>query len=150
PVFKYVGTASDPEVVQRAQATWMAAQMLVNNEIWAVNGKVENAAYLGNPGSMGVEAAQGFKAAAAELYGEAAKMMAREGHAEAAAKLAGVAQALGATAGRGPSPSSVMQSMERDFAGGSRDLAIILNDDRYLDGQPIQDVLLRLARLTEK
>jgi hypothetical protein len=148
PVFKYVGSEKDPPHVQRAQATWMAAQMLLNNEISSIDGSIANPNYLANSASQGVSAANGFKKAAAELYAEASQLMVREGHASAAAKLSAVSETLAKTAGNGPTPTEVMQNLDFDFVRGGQSLCIALNDPQYLETQPIQAVFEKLARLT--
>jgi len=150
PVFKFVGSERDPALLQRAQGTWMAAQMLLNNEIDSVNNHISNPYYAANEISEGPEAAEGFKKAAAELYAEAGKIMAQEGHSDAAAKFGAVSNALATTAGEGPSPSETMYSLGWSFGRGSQDLAIILNDDRYLEKQPIEAVFEKLQKLTAK
>ncbi len=149
-IFKYVGSDRDPVLLQRAQGTWMAAQMLLNNEISSVNGHIENSGYVANEISEGTAAAEGFKKAAAELYAEAGKLMAQEGHSDAAAKFAAVSKALAATAGNGPTPSETMQSLGWSFSRGSQDLMIVLNDERYLEKQPIEAVFEKLQKLTAK
>lgn len=152
-VFKYVGSERDPQILQQAQGTWMAAQMLYNNEVGAINDKITNPGYLGGPVSQGPGAADGFKGAAATLYGKAAEMLEKEGHKGAAEKLDAVSKSLAKEAnGGGSSPSKVMSNLAWDFARGGQDLYIVLSDPRYLDRQPIEDVFDKLAKLaaTEK
>ncbi len=148
PVFKFVGSERDPEILQRAQGTWMAAQMLLNNEIEATNAAIASPDYLGAARIQGAGAAQGFKKTAADLYATAGDMLAVEGHAAAAKKLKAVSQALAVTAKDGPDPSSVMSDLAFDFRRVSQDMSIILSDDRYLDKQPVEDVFKKLERLT--
>ena len=150
PVFKFVGSERDPEILQRAQGTWMAAQMLLNNEISSVNGHIASPYYVANDLTEGTAAAEGFKKAAAELYAEAGKLMAQQGHGDAAAKFTAVSKALAATAGDGPSPSETMYSLGWNFSRGSQDLMIILSDERYLEKQPIEAIFEKLQKLTAK
>jgi hypothetical protein len=126
----------------------MAAQMLLNNEIGSVNGHIATPGYVANEISEGTAAAEGFKKAAAELYAEAGKLMAQQGHGDAAAKFAAVSKALAATAGAGPTPSETMYSLGWSFSRGSQDLMIVLNDERYLEKQPIEAVFEKLQKLT--
>jgi len=148
-VFKYVGSERDPQILQQAQATWMAAQMLYNNEHESINGVIENPGFVANSMTQGAEAAQGFKKAAADLYGKAGEMLAQEGHADAAGKLDAVSKSLAQTAqDGGPSPSRVMTDLSWNFKRGSQDLYIVLSDERYLDRQPVEDVFDKLAKLT--
>jgi hypothetical protein len=150
PVFKFVGSDRDPPLLRRAQGTWMAAQMLLNNEIQSVIGRIENAAYVANPVSQGPAAGEGFKQAAVELYGEAAKIMCGQGHYAAAAKFNGVAQALAQDVQAGPASGEVMAALASDFSNGSQALADILNDDRYLAKQPVEAAFAKLGGLTTK
>lgn len=148
PVFKFVGSERDPAVLRRAQGTWMAAQLLLNHEVGAINGPIETPLYAGNPSSMGVKAAQGFKEAAASLYGEAAVLLRAEGHVHAADSLQNVSVALAAASGKdGLRPADTLERMGHDFSMGSQNLAIILSDDRYYDRQPIEDVYSNLMKL---
>ena len=150
PVFKFVGSDRDPPLLQLAQGTWMAAQMLLNNEISSVIGRIENSAYVANPVSQGPAAAEGFKKAAVELYGEAAKIMCGQGHYDAAAKFNGVAQALAKDVQAGPAPSEVMAALASDFSNGSKAVATLLHDDRYLATQPLEAAFAKLEGLTKK
>lgn len=96
-VFKFVGSERDPAALKTAQSTWFAAQIYLNTEIIAIRDAVNEPDFLGGTLSMGVEYAAGLKQAAAQLYGDAATMMAKEGHDDAAAKLTTVAAALSKT-----------------------------------------------------
>ncbi|TNE28832.1 MAG: hypothetical protein EP349_07395 [Alphaproteobacteria bacterium] len=148
-VFKYVGSERDPQILQQAQGFWMAAQMLYNNEHEAVNGVINNPAYVANAMSQGVDSAQGFKRAAMDLFGKAGGILAQEGHKEAAEKLETLSKSLAKKVqGDGPSPSKVMTNLAWDFGRGGQDLFIVLSDERYLERQPIEDVFDRLAKLT--
>ncbi|MCE9507711.1 MAG: hypothetical protein K8R48_05260 [Alphaproteobacteria bacterium] len=91
PVFKFVGSEKDPELLKAAQATWMGAQIYLNQEIHAIN-----TAGLGLDGedSMGAKFADGFKKAAAAFYTQAARLLDQEGHTAAAEKLKAVSKEL--------------------------------------------------------
>lgn len=148
-VFKYVGSARDPQILQQAQGTWMAAQMLFNNEVEAINGRIEHIGMVGGSVSVGVEAADGFKAAAAALYGKAGEMLAKEGHKDAAEKLDAVSKALAKDVkGGGPAPDKVMEKIAERYRQGGEEMYQVLSDPRYLQRDPIEDVFDKLAKLT--
>jgi hypothetical protein len=91
PVFKFVGSERDPELLKAAQATWMAAQLYLNQEIYAIN---TASAGLDGGDSMGSKFADGFKKAAAAFYAQAAQLLDQEGHTAAAEKLKAAGRAL--------------------------------------------------------
>ncbi len=127
----------------------MAAQMLLNNEILSVLGGIQSPTYVANPVSQGPQSAEGFKAAAVELYSEAAKIMCSQGHYEAAAKFGGVSQALAKDVQTGPAPSEVMTALATDFSNGSKAVAALRRDDAYLAPQPVEAVFAKLEGLTK-
>lgn len=149
PVFKFVGSDRDPAILRQAQGTWMAAQLLLNNEIESINGPIANPGYVAHPSSQGVEAAQGFKAAAVALYAKASELLHAEGHDAAADSLKQVATALAAVAApaNGPTPAETMRALANDFTKGSQNLVIMLGDERYAGVQTIVDAYDRLFAL---
>ena len=116
PVFKFVGSDRDPEILQQAQATWQIAQMALNKQIAAVNDSITN------PGAdipvtgPGGPASLGLKEAAAQYYQYASLLMEGEGHQAAADKMYAVSQQLDGEVIRGefPSPSVIASALKSD------------------------------------
>ena len=148
PVFKFVGSDRDPAVLRQAQGTWMAAQLLLNNEVMAINGLITNPGYVANPSTQGTEAAQGVKEAAASLYAKAAELLRAEGHTVAADSLKQVATTLANDAGTGGSrPAETIQRLASDFKKGTQNLIIVLGDETYAGSQAILGTYERLSAL---
>lgn len=130
-VFKYVGSDRDPPVLQQAQSLWMTAQMFYNNEIESLENRINQPGYVGGSASMpGYEA--GFQNMALKFYGEAADMLRREGHEDAAGKLEQVQKQLAkgvspATAKNGPAQFLQSHLWNEQFA--AQQVNIILNGD---------------------
>lgn len=93
PVFKFVGSERDPDVLKSAQATWMAAQMYLNNEIDAVL-FVSPFPLEQGVTSVGKDFVEGLKIKAAQDYARASLMLGGEGHEDAVARLDAVSQEI--------------------------------------------------------
>ncbi len=149
PVFKFVGADSDPEILRRAQATWMGAQLLLNHEVETIRTRINFPGAVDNPASQGLKAAQGFKQAAAVLYDQASKMLRAEGHKYAADNLGDIAAVLTAEAGKeGIDPIKTINSMAVSFRAGFERLAFVLCNDWYINNyHPVEDAYKRVADL---
>jgi hypothetical protein len=94
PVFKFVGAERDPEVLKAAQATWMGAQIYLNQEVSSINQDAVAAGLENETSTMGPKFADGFRKAAAAFYAQAARLLDQEGHTAAAEKLKAVSRTL--------------------------------------------------------
>ncbi|MDD3371088.1 MAG: hypothetical protein PHE27_04595, partial [Alphaproteobacteria bacterium] len=79
PLFKFVGSKKDPEILRYAQGIWMAAQMVYNQAM---------------PNVVDREFGIGFQVAAKELYAAASEIMGDNGHTAAAKKFMDVSAAM--------------------------------------------------------
>jgi len=95
PVFKFVGSEKDPEILKKVQGTWMTAQLYLNNEVDSINDELMSKPI--RKRSLGANYAEGLRREAAGFYLEAAIALQAEGYADAAKKLANVAQFVVAT-----------------------------------------------------
>ena len=142
PVFKFVGAERDPELLKTAQATWMAAQIYLNQEVASINKDVP---------TMGFRYADGFKKAAAGFYTQAAQLLSKEGHVTAGEKLDAVAKTLdAAVAGKAaPIPSQFLNHLLNQAI--SKVMAAHLRQDGgeyYLLPKEYEDTLQKLLKLT--
>jgi hypothetical protein len=84
--FQWVGSERDPEELKVAQATMMAAQAYINNELISIYHSINTPNAPDNSETLGHVAADGFRKKAAELYELSADMLKKEGHDEIAEK----------------------------------------------------------------
>lgn len=110
--FKYVGAAGDTPALQSAQATMLAAQMYLNNEIESRLYKSDFPLDIG-VGSVGADFIDGLKQKAASDLKIAGDMLAQEGHSGAAARLNAVIASIGADAlpKSAPTPDVLVKKM---------------------------------------
>src|SRR3990172_7187237 len=151
PVFKFVGSERDPEMLKTAQATWMAAQIYMNHEIRSIKDDVTAGGFLGRQQTMGAEYADGFKKAAAGFYAQAARLLAKEGHAEAAAKLKAVSKAMlkhGVDNKTAPIPSRFVSRLLHQEQYGLQQANIVLGDEKWSLPKEYEDTLQKLIKLT--
>lgn len=95
--FKYVGAAGDTPALQSAQATMLAAQMYLNNEIESRLYKSDFPLDIG-VSTVGATFIDGLKQKAASDLKTASDILAQEGHSGAAARLNAVIASIGADA----------------------------------------------------
>lgn len=108
--FRYVGAAGDAPALQSAQATALAAQMYLNNEI---ESRLYKSAF---PLDMGVSAVgesyiDGLKQKAAADLGAAGALLEQEGHGAAAARLKAVVTAIGAPSHNAAGPDALVKKL---------------------------------------
>jgi hypothetical protein len=150
-VFKSVGAAGDPEMLKAAQATWAAAQLYVNNETRSIKEEITLKGFLGRAMTMGPEYADGFKKAAGEFYLQAAEMLAKEGHADGAAKLKAVGNLIierDVDNKNAPLPAQFLKSLLHQEQWGLQQANIVLNDDKWLLSKEYEDTMQKLIKLT--
>jgi len=105
--FKFVGSPRDPDILKAAQSTNQAAQLYLGHEARAIKEHYHTDA----PLSVGPKFADGLEQAAKRYYQTAADMLAKEGHTQAAERIANVAKSLRNTAKDAPVPSSLMDQI---------------------------------------
>jgi hypothetical protein len=112
PVFKFVGSENDPDVLKSAQATWMAAQMYLNNEIDAVL-YVSPFPLEQRVAAAGKGFVDGLKKKAADDYARASFMLEGEGHDDAVARLSAVSAHISAGIKNpaSPSPQTLVETL---------------------------------------
>ena len=91
PDFKFVGSERDPASLQSAQATMMAAQLFMNTAIKSVAGHYPLTHTDCYAGDYARNYADNFKKVAVGFYKEAADILKKDGHKDAANKLTQVA-----------------------------------------------------------
>lgn len=148
PVFKFVGSDRDPEVLKHAQATWQIAQINFNTEVGYINKNIDNPGGVYMPYPRGHEAAQGLKQAAKEHYAVAAKMLTAEGHKEAAQKLSDVANSISIEIDNAPKPSQIAQDLLRGDV--CRNANIQISDDEWFVPEDVHATFKKLASLTAR
>lgn len=124
--------------------------MLYNNEVRSINDWIECPEFVANSSSKADEFGTGFKVEASDLYRRAGEMLKTEGHEDAATRLNAVSASLlqGLESVKDDCcPASAMESLEWDFSKGSVGLSTVLDNEEYLDRQPVQDVYTKLADL---
>jgi hypothetical protein len=149
PVFKYVGSDRDPKALQQAQATWQIAQINYNQEIDALNDSINNPGAEINHRGIGEEAAHGLKLAAKKHYAQAAQMLEKEGHSEAADKLKAVHESIQVDETKATyAPAGIASKIRRNENRSCQDANIILNDDKWSINDNFEKTLIRLQNLT--
>lgn len=151
-VFKYVGSDRDPPVLQQAQSLWMTAQMFYNNEIEALENRINQPGYVGGSSSMpGYK--EGFQRMALKFYGEAADMLRREGHEDAAGKLEQVQKQLSKGVSAEPGnggPAQFLQSHLWSEQFAAQQVNIILNGEyQSINPQFEKTVKTLISRLSD-
>jgi hypothetical protein len=148
-LFKAVGAEGDPEMLKAAQATWAAAQIYVNNETRSVKEEVTLKGFLGRAMTMGPEYADGFRKAAAGFYSLAAQMLAKEGHADGAAKLEAVGNKIMGDIDNktAPPPAKFLKSLLHQEQWGLQQANIVLNDDKWSLASEYEDTMQKLITL---
>ncbi|MCE9507710.1 MAG: hypothetical protein K8R48_05255 [Alphaproteobacteria bacterium] len=151
-IFKSVGAENDPELLKAAQATWMAAQLYLNNETRSIKEEITLNGFLGRAMTMGPEYADGFKSAAAGLYEQAAQMLSKEGHADAAASLSAVGKAIMKYVvdnQDAPPPAKFLKSLLHQEQWGLQQANIALGDEKWSLSNDYEATLQKLIKLTE-
>ncbi|MDP2206647.1 MAG: hypothetical protein Q8K65_10130 [Alphaproteobacteria bacterium] len=110
--FKYVGAAGDTPALQSAQATMLAAQMYLNNEIESRLYKSDFPLDIG-VSAVGATFIDGLKQKAASDLKTASDILAQEGHSGAAARLNAVIASIGVDAlpKSAPTPDILVKKM---------------------------------------
>lgn len=90
--FSYIGSEKDPAVLKSAQATWLAAQLYLNNEVKAIHDEITQPHFVGKTQSLGSVYADGFRAAASRYYAEAADVLRQHNLGDVADKLTRVSE----------------------------------------------------------
>lgn len=108
--FRYVGAAGDAPALQSAQATALAAQMYLNNEI---ESRLYKSAF---PLDMGVSAVgesyiDGLKQKAAADLSAAGALLEQEGHGAAASRLKAVVSSIGAPSHNTAGPDELVRKL---------------------------------------
>lgn len=159
PIFKFVGSPRDPEILQRAQATWKIAQINLNEEVGAFEDRIAHLL----PLRVNERIINGLHKAAAELYGAATQMLQAEGHADAAEKLDAVSKSIQFDDKSAISVPDIVEDLKshisinikmKNTMGGFDD--IVLPDGDFIPAKPGWSIdkeydaeLSRLAKLTE-
>ena len=145
PVFKFVGSPRDPEILQQAQATWKIAQMNLNQEVKFL----EEAVFLKSPPHIYQAHVGGLQKTAAELYATAADMLQSEGHTDAAEKLQAVSKSIQFEETYTPSAFKVATSMLERAQSDAQQKNHSMGDHRYsVDGE-WSDEIIRLSKFAE-
>lgn len=108
--FKYVGAEGDAPALKSAQATMLAAQMYLNNEIESRLYKSDFPLDYG-VSEVGESYTQGLKQKAAADFKIAAALLDKEGHGPAAVKLNAVANSIAVTAPDAPGPDVLVKKL---------------------------------------
>lgn len=108
--FKYVGAENDAPALKSAQATTLAAQMYLNNEIESRLYKSDFPLDYG-VSEVGESYTEGLKKKAAADFKTAATLLEQEGHGAAAAKLKAVAGSINVTVQNAPAPDELVKRM---------------------------------------
>jgi hypothetical protein len=151
PVFKSVGSKHDPELLRRAQATWMAAQIYMNNEISSIKDDVTENKSPEKKRSMGPMAADGFKKSASEFYILAAQILRDEKYPETAEKFEAVGNAMlkyGVDNKNAPPPTRFLMSLLNQERHGHRDSNSVLSGEAWTLPKEYKDTLEKLINLT--
>lgn len=111
--FKYVGADGDPQALKSAQATMVAAQMYLNNEI---ESRLYKSAFPLDIGvsSVGADFIDGLKQKAADDLKIAGEMLEKDGHGAAAQRLGAVAASIGVSAAPAQAPDALVKEMYRN------------------------------------
>lgn len=151
PVFKFVGSDSDPKILQEAQATWQISQLMLElkNHDATLNisdTSLANMIYL-NPTP---EYADSLLKSASGYYAAASRILASKGFEEAATKLQAVAQSIlpenAATIKITPHDMAVSYTnTERQYR---QQMYIVLGSDHYTSDD-LEILGEKLSRLTE-
>lgn len=130
PVFKFVGSDKDPDILKSAQATWVASQMYLNNQLESVICHKEDVSWENPPMTpAGPDYAAGLKSEAARYYGVASDMLAQQGHSAAADRFAKIAQSMvPASPQNAPGPAQLVRTIatleEKAVATANDDLGM--------------------------
>lgn len=115
PAFKYVGAEGDHDILKAAQTTHLVAQMYLNNEI---DSRFEVKLFPAEQGvsSAGIEFVDGLRKEGAKFYNDAALLMTKEGHFNAADAMRTVAKNVAQTVESKtvPSPTDLLTRMIKD------------------------------------
>ncbi len=111
PLFKFLGSDGDHDLLKAAQATNLVAQMYLNNEIDTyLKSKIFSAEH-----DVG-DSVDGLRREAAKFYNDAALMMTKEGHFDAATAMRKVAHEIGKDLAQSnaPTPTQLLNQMLTD------------------------------------
>lgn len=115
PTFKYVGAEGDHDILKAAQATHLVAQMYMNNEIDSkFGGKIFP--FEQGVSTAGIGFAEGLRKEGARFYNDAALLMTKEGHFNAADAMRTVAKDVAQKVDNKtvPSPTELLTRMLED------------------------------------
>ncbi len=90
--FSYIGRDGDPDVLKKAQATMLAAQLYLNNEVQAIADNIARPDDVGKTQSLGPAYLDSFRAAASYYYAQAAEVLNKHGLTDVAENLSQVSQ----------------------------------------------------------
>lgn len=127
-MFSFIYAANRPEALVAAQATWLAAQIYLNNEVKAVNDAGDGASFSVTATTLGTLYVGGFVKASAAFYAQAADMLHAEGHGLAATRIGAVGKAIADIAPAAASlPSECINQLQRQHMGQDRSLDHLLD-----------------------
>jgi hypothetical protein len=148
PLFDGVRSGAGTAPVQKAQAIRAAAQLVLNNEIDALNEAVTRKFYDGPAFPAKEDAFDGLRTAVSSLFHTAAEMLTEEGHREAGLKYHAVADAL-APEKKGSPPSEAVFQIEWNIGRYYQDQYIFSNDPNHLLKSPYQEFLEQVMDATK-